>query len=216
MINTSNLFTAKMASNCLWACILLLITACSNQGSVEGMLSYMEEKKDMLQCQAVGNELSTQLNYIPCDMAAARDYQLSGGQGEPFEAFKKEYQQTLEFNFHIRSKEGIIGITKRIKESEEHDFMLTYYNYQANNDIKMVAGTDTIPCKYFHAIQSGGLQDELLFSCGFDKKMIRNADKITVLYFDRIFGKDIYQYSFKTKQIEGTPEIIHYSSTLSK
>lgn len=208
MINTSNLFTVKVVSALAVVCLLLWQFTTYNSGTLENMISYMEKNRDELERKVEGRDLITQMNYIPADMAAFRDYRLSGGQNMTFDEFKKDYQNTLEFSFAITDKPGGKGITKRIAESDQanREFMGTYYNYQAGKDIQMVVGKDTIPCQYLHAVQEGGIKDELLFTCGFERPP-DDADDIQILFFDRIFGKDIYTYSFHVNDLLSTPSI---------
>lgn len=215
MINISNLYMQK-AIKVLYCLLFIGFYSCNSGDNLENMAAYINEHQTDLERMVSGKELTTLLKYIPCDMAAARDFELSGGRGIDFDTFKKDYQETLEFSFSIKGKDGNNGIQKRIKDSKEKEFMVTYYNYQANNDIMLVAGTDTIPCTYLHAIQAGGIKDELLFSVGFNKTLLKDKETITVLFFDRIFGKDIFQYPFDMKALENTPKISHYSSTFSK
>lgn len=184
--------------------ICLLLCSCRN--SVSDVLEYTQEHQNELEKHYNGKALKGYFKYIPPDLAAWRDHQLSEDTLS-FQQYKEPYQQAAIFEFRLVDKAEGKSILKKIKEDINNDFINTYYNHQCNKDIKLISGRDTLPCAYFHAIQQGGSKDELLFNCEFDLNVSQNAKTIEIQYYDRMFGLDTLYFHFTREDLQHIPAI---------
>ncbi len=196
-------------------CLLLLALLCYACTGIdkESLLEYTDANRAKLEQRYEGTEFASTLRFIPADLAALRDFERSDNPQVSFDEYRADYIGDYEFELKLQDKPGSAGLSKRIAEHAEKDFIANYYNYKAITDIKMVIGQDTMPAKAVHCVQTGGITNDLQFICLFNKPINPVNPYFRILFFDRIFGKEIHSFTFDARDFEQVPVLTNFSST---
>ncbi len=122
---------------------------------------------------------------------------------------KANYSGFHYFQLKIGSKDerGIQDLLKRNFSKEEQEETANYYNYRLGADLKLVIANDTIPCTFYHHIQTGGVYKHLLLFTAFEARTLKDGEQATLLFQDKIFSASLLTFQFEGSKINQIPNL---------
>ena len=88
----------------------------------------------------------------------------------------------------------------------EYEKRVDYCAFQMQNDIKLVSGTDTIPCSIFHFERTFDVVPYGEFVLGFEKP-IHSATEETFVVYDKLFNKGTIKFTFDASNLIYLPKL---------
>lgn len=187
--------------------IHFVFSGCFSDTSYADFKHFREKNMDGLVKES-GNELiKVSIEYIPSDLVALRNYDEEMSNKVPFDEFKKNYEEYINFEMKIYSSKNSSSIHNIIKNHEESERINNYYNYFINQDVKLIFNSDTLPCNIIHQVQGGGIYDYLSFTCAFEGIDILSNPKLSFLYHDQIFSDQTFIFPFNSEKLNEVPKI---------
>lgn len=104
-------------------------------------------------------------------------------------------------------EEGKSVVDYQIETAQEKEERYNYLSFAMQRDIKLVEGTDTLPCKLYHFERSYDLVSYRTFVLGFEKRK-ENEDKDKTLILDlAYFNTGPIKLNYKATDINSVPNI---------
>jgi len=93
-----------------------------------------------------------------------------------------------------------------LTSSAEYDRRVNYCAFQMQNDIKIIAGLDTISCSLFHFERAFDVVPYGQFILGF-KKPTHSTGEETFVFYDKVFNKGIVKFTYDMPSLNHLPKL---------
>lgn len=120
-------------------------------------------------------------------------------------AVQKEYAKNSSFLLELKVKKFNDEMLKyKITGSDDYYQRIEYFSFQAQKDLRLICGQDTLLCANHHYERTYGMAPTIRLSLRFpiSEEKLAAQDKITVEFFDRVFGQGIVNFQIDPKQIK--------------
>jgi len=174
--------------------------------SIDNLVDFVENEDNNLITKVQHGEYHFSLNYEPVELITLRG-------SVSIDDFKSNYPSNLNayneleyYTFKIKNerkptRDAISSIY--IGDPEE---ITSYIDFQIQDDIKLVQGTDTLYCSYLHKEVSEAISNELSYSLGFAKSAIKSTDRKVLLKSNFAVIPDII-FNITDKSIKSIPAL---------
>jgi hypothetical protein len=107
------------------------------------------------------------------------------------------------------------GDVMMVGAASDQDYMkrVNYFAYEAQNDIQLLDGNDTLPCRLFHYTQNYGIAPHADFIMAFERpeeELVQNSarhDKVLIIT-DKILGNGIVKFTITKDNINNSPSLM--------
>lgn len=110
------------------------------------------------------------------------------------------------FTFRITSLQGTEMLQTGPVTEEEYQYRSYYFDTQAQRDMYLVSGTDTLNCALYHFERNYGLAPYNNMVLGFEKPVTRNTD-LQFVFDDPILGLGPVKFTIGREAIEQLPHL---------
>lgn len=182
-----------------------LITACGRKlTSVSDYLNWYKEHTDLYSSQAQNSTYQFEAIYQPASyLAACR----AKNDIESVLKSKEQYNGMYQFHLKISVKgQSVPPIRYNLSNDQMYYRRIEYFSFNMQDDIKMVAGKDTINCHLFHFEKDQNSIPYNSFVLGFDKSVIDNtgSDELKLIVSGGVFDNREIQMEFSKKNLVKT------------
>ena len=170
------------------AMVIVLIGACESKAlSPKQYLHWIATHKDQLTVSSSKDgEILHSITYIPAGWLAIKE----AGEKQP----RQIADALMEYNgleyyrlrLALRSGQGDI-LQYAAANTDEYYARVSYFSFDMQNDVSMLIGKDTFPCRLFHFERNYGAAPYLDFMLGFDPPETGNVDR-TLIYYDPVYS----------------------------
>lgn len=190
--------------------ILLALSGCSEKTvGAKDYISWVTNKNNGLKVSKDIGNYSFCLQYEPVPYVALREqYDGKVTNGKLEEAIK-ERSGFQYFILEISTIDKKTDILKSdLKASGDYYTRIQYFSYMMQDDLKLMDGTQTVPCQLFQFERDYGVTPFQRFVLGFPKGKTStgNQDK-TLIYDDKVLGINKMEIKIDAKAIDRLPHL---------
>lgn len=192
--------------------VTISLVSCNKGVAPQEYVKYIENPGNGLKITEQVNGVGYSLQYEPaayCVMLEKRSFSI------PQDIFKKEYERFkgLEhYTFRIE-KSSIDSLVNKLGDTSKYKKAVAeYFDFWIQKDIKMIEGSDTIPCSICQADANTGIMQYYTFSLGFsnrntqDVPLNEQADR-TILFNNKVLHTGNVKLDVKGKDVKSIPEL---------
>jgi hypothetical protein len=189
----------------IWA---ILLTACT-QGPLAPAryTAWIADPDHGLVTRKLFNDVALELRYRPLPQIALQELGDDLDQ-DGLEKVVRERSGAHYFDLRFHAVHG--GEVLAASAASQDDFYHRLYHFttEVENDLLLVAGTDTIPCALAHFERTYGAvpYNDLVISF-IDDAATTERDDLQFIYDDRVFGLGRVSFTIRRKDIEAIPEL---------
>jgi hypothetical protein len=188
---------------------LLLISflfqiGCSNDSQCLKLKKYITQHNSDFSKNITEKEIIVTVSYQPSSLVTCQ----GGVQEDTTEVGKpQDGFQYFELKISGSDNKSIYDLIKQKFPKEEKDNTFNYYNFQMNKDINLVVANDTLPCTFYHHVQTGSMYKYLLFMLAFESPKIPNGEHAKLLFKDKIFSSNTLEFQFEGNKLNLIPDL---------
>ena len=106
------------------------------------------------------------------------------------------------------SEAGIAPLEYGIVSENEYYGRIQYLNSEVSKDFFMLAGTDTLPCRFAHFERDFGISPTMRLNLAFDKNPTPMEEDMQLCFEDRLFNNGLIKFTFDQDDLNDLPELI--------
>lgn len=184
---------------------LFTLTACGSRLSPIDYVHYVENPDNGLLVSSKINGVKYTLQYQPIDylvMLELKSFSI------PPEIFKEQYDRFKgmeHYVFHVDTKDVESLILKSGDTSKNKNSLMEYFNFQVQKDIKLVEGSDTIPCGIAECESSMGMLPYYSLVIGFPNREYTGDREF--LFTNKRIGTGEVKLLVKGQSIQNLPKL---------
>ncbi|MBO9702038.1 MAG: hypothetical protein J7604_17655 [Sporocytophaga sp.] len=173
-------------------------------------IQWIEDKNNGLIDSRDFDDLNYYVQYKPIDYVTLKTLGPDGLNKKIFSETKKEYEGMQYFTLTLSNRSSQEDLLRYdVTGSEEYQHRVSYFAFDAQNDIKLIQGTDTLYCKLYHFERTYNIGPFVSLLMGFDMPSKKNQSSDKILTFhDRAFGNGIIKLKIKSENVEKIPDLI--------
>jgi hypothetical protein len=194
----------------LFTCTILLLGGCnySNSLSPDEYMNWVNDADNGLLHEQIIGEYKFIFQYYPAAYMTLKDLYTSGVEvnKDSFDSTLREYDGLQYGIFKIGTISGNNEFLKQGVVSEQEYFdRIQYFISMVQNDIYLVSGLDTLPCKMHHFERTFSINSFDNIVLGFDADQ-KKVDK-TVIFSDKVLGIGDIKFFIPNKVFTTIPQI---------
>lgn len=173
-------------------------------------IQWIEDKDNGLIDSRDFDDLNYYVQYKPVDYVTLKTLGPNGLNKNIYGETKKEYEGMQYFTLTLSNRLSQGDLLKYdVTGGEEYQHRVSYFAFDAQNDIKLIQGTDTLYCKLYHFERTYNIGPFVNLLIGFDlpSKKNQSSDKL-LTFHDRAFGNGIIKLKIKSENVEQIPDLI--------
>lgn len=201
----------------IYILLLLVITSACNTVPeslpVTEYIKWVENPKNQLKKEKTIGDYAYKVFYKPAEYIALREAVNKGDQNNT-QAINKRIQDITgfyQFNFDIVSADGKTSALKQNTTNEqEFGARINYFVSHAQQDFKLVQGTDTLACISYHFERTYDITPNNTILLGFEIPKNENEDKredIQLIFKNRLFNSGDIKFQFSEKTLNNIPRL---------
>lgn len=187
----------------LSACVILLMVACRSDLPPERYLEWVAQHRELLSAIQVDGGIQITLTYLPADWLAINE----SGTVDPNDIVKtrQEYAGLEYYRLRVALQSGQ-GDALQFEASSNEDYYrrVEYFSFGLQHDLRLLTGSDTLPCKLFHFERNYGAAPFMDFMLGFETRPGSEFDR-TLLYDDRVYSRRLVRLTIPYSNIHRIP-----------
>jgi hypothetical protein len=196
--------------------VLLFIAAslmcCNSKQTLnrEAYIRWMNDPECPLKNEKQIGDYTFIAQYKPIDLVALGEFSIEDlPNGVAFDSIKKEFEGMQYFVLKI----GVSDASKDmlsfgISNQQEYYNRVEYFATHAQQDLYLVEGTDTLPCRLYHFERTYGVSPFNNLLIGFENNMEADNVKTKRLHFnDQALGHGMLQFNFSEKDLKNIPQL---------
>lgn len=189
--------------------IILLLGLCScgkEQLLPADYVAWVQDEDNGLRVGKTVDSYDFTLQYRPLEYIVAMENKGNAGiHHDSVQKRIKELEVLQYYTLKIASREGKEVIATGISSEAEYYARMEYFTSGIENDLVLVQGKDTLPCRLFHFERNYQLAPYNNIVVAFDSSSVK-ADR-TFIYDDQVLGIGPVQLTLKASAIENTPQL---------
>ena len=186
------------------ACAALLF-GCSTDLPPSQYLAWMAKNRDALTTAQQQGLIVTSLAYLPADWLALNE--VGPDHLEQIAATCKQYEGLQYYRLRVALNSGQGDVLQfGAGSTDEYYQRVEYFSFGLQNDLHLLAGADTLPCKLFHFERNYGAAPYIDFMLGFEEKTDNHFDR-TVIYDDRVYSDSLIRLTIPAERIQQIPSL---------
>ena len=163
-----------------------------------------DEENGLVKAKQLG-EITYSLQYKPAEYVLCTEH---GSNSLPADQVKLELSELdgLDYyDFKIQLTDGSGELLKyKTASYQEYDARVNYMSFAMQNDLKLIAGEDTLGCKLFHFERIYDVAPYATLLLAFPKA---RGNERTFMYQDKLFGKGIIKFTFTKEELSNVPQL---------
>ena len=176
-----------------------------NSLSPERYARWMTTNQSRLSAHSTQADLNLSLSYLPADWLALREAGVENT-GTLAKA-RTEYAGLEYYRLRIALQSGQGDVLQfKAGSTDEYYQRVEYFSFGLQNDIRLLAGKDTLPCRLFHFERNYGAAPYADFMLGFDEKPENRTDRI-LFYDDKVFSNSLIHLTIPAETIQRIPKL---------
>jgi hypothetical protein len=168
-------------------------------------VSYVENPSNGLLVSSKVNGVKYTLQYQPTDYLVMLELKSFSIPPETFQAQYNRFKGIEHYVLHIDSKEWDSLMLKAKDTAIVRKGMTEYLDFKIQKDIKLVVGSDTVPCGISECESSMGMYPYHSFILGF--KVENNSTDREFIYSNKMIGTGNVKLIVKGKSIRNIPKL---------
>jgi hypothetical protein len=172
-------------------------------------VSYVDQKDNGLHANKQLDELTFEVTYKPTDYLVVKELRQKEIVPADFETLRQDYKDMHYFLLSIKNTSGETDVLKyKISTQDAYSERLKYFAFGMERDLKLVEGTDTIPCSMVLYERNYGISGQANFMIAFpvtDTSVVNNNK--TILFDDKIFGMGMLKFNVSKESIDAIPQL---------
>jgi hypothetical protein len=184
----------------------ILGTGCGSDACTpDAYRTWIGAHKDALSTQISHSGLSFSLTYLPVDWLALQE--TTTDNALDFNKIRETYSGMEYYRLRV-SLAGAQGdiLQYQATSQEEYYQRVEYFSFGMQQDLRMLNGQDTLPCKLFHFERNYGAAPFADFMIGFEDREGNKSDRV-LIYNDRVYSTSIFQLSIPAENIQNIPKL---------
>lgn len=183
--------------------------------SVPDYIRWVEDSAHGMISKRMIGRIVYRAQYCPVDYSVLREIGLDAITSDKLIQGRKENGKTTCMIFTIEDPDHAAELMKSgISSQEAYQERIQYCSFYIQNDLYLIDGIDTLPCRVSHFERTYGIAPYAKFTLLFDKNIQQSktnqhsdSDK-TLVYFDRMFQSGIVKMKIKAEDLAQVPELI--------
>ena len=190
----------------LFALVVLVMTSCSHSLKPVDYVHYVEDSKNGLHPWQEKSLFLFSLQYKPLDYVALEELRQQQVTSQQLKQEKKSFGTMQYFTLRISTKDSSNDLLKTgTKTAQEYSKRQNYFDFIIQNDLKLIEGGDTLPCRLCHFVRNYGLTPYGDFVLGFEQP--KNESDLKFIYNDNILGTGPVTFLIRQSSIDHIPQI---------
>jgi hypothetical protein len=176
---------------------------------IQEYAQWVENKDNGLSTTKEIEEFEFKILYKPIDYIIAYELKNQGLNKDSIAARKEQLKGFQYYTLKIKSTNDNEIFKSGIKTEEEYYQRLEYFVGPVQDDISVIDGNDTLPCKVYHFERNYGLSPYNTMVMSFESKETENNkihDK-TFVYDDQVLGTGKIAITISGSDIENLPTL---------
>lgn len=188
---------------------VLLTVACKKKQflDVQGYISWVENPENNLFVEKKIGDFEFKVLYKPLDYIVSQEFKRNNFSKDSINKRKQELKDYQYYTLRIRSfKDNEFFRTGILTENEYYN-RLEYFISEAQKDIKIIEGNDTIPCAMYHFERNYGISPYSSIVLSFEEKDSLNRNDKVFFYDDQVLGVGKIVIKLKSSDISDLPHL---------
>ncbi len=189
--------------------ISLLVYSCKVDKQVNDPGEYIrmfdEAGKGLMEEKTLG-DLSFALHYkTPAYMALKENFESAASTAKLKELIHNyDGYEYYTLRIKVNQQAGKDILTYNSGGAADYEERVKYFAFDMQHDLRLIAGTDTLPCSLFHFERNYGITDYANFLISFPQVKDPKQDR-TFIYEDKKLGAGMVKLSIKAEDINNLP-----------
>lgn len=185
---------------------IALLTSCFQEAlSPNDYRSWVENKENGLWVAKELGDFEFSILYKPTEYIALLELNPDSINEQKIEKSRKDLGDMQYFTLKIKAKHGNDLLKTGVENDLQYFDRLNYLSAFMQEDIKLIEGSDTLPCKLFHMERNYGLAPYNNFVLGFAATKNENDKQVEI--HDRVFGVGKVILKVSKEDIENIPQL---------
>jgi hypothetical protein len=185
--------------------VSFFLVSCHRELVPREYVRYVENPENGLLVNSKVNGVSYTLQYQPTDYLVMLELKSFSIPPETFQTEYNRFKGMEHYVFHIDIKEWDSLISHAKDTVVVRKGMTEYLDFKIQKDIKLVEGSDTIPCGISECESSMGMYPYYSFVLGFNVKDKSNDREF--IYGNKNIGTGNIKLTVKSKSIQNIPKL---------
>ncbi len=191
-------------------CLLILAVSCNKRSvSTSEFVAYVDNPSNNLIKEKTIGAVQLKCEFKPTEYVLIRDkYKDLGNMN--FQLNENELggiEKLNHFYLRLSTTDHVEILKKDIQTEQEYYQRLEYYTNIIQQDLFLVSGGDTIPCKYSLFERNYGSSPNSILLVGFDATNQKEDDDIFFIYDDHVLGIGPVQFEIDSKDLNKIPKL---------
>lgn len=195
-----------MKRNSIYLLVLLWLVACqSKELDPKTYMAWFGQHRTEHTVSAQQGDIIASVAYLPADWLAVNE----AGTDHPAEiaTARKEYEGLEYYRLRVALQSGQGDVLQYAATStEEYYQRVEYFSFAMQQDLRLLVGPDTLPCKLFHFERNYGAAPYMDFMLGFEERPGSAFDR-AFIYDDIVYTKSPIQLTIPFQNIQRIPKL---------
>ncbi|BDS15411.1 hypothetical protein [Aureispira anguillae] len=185
-----------------------LLSSCGNETLIPSdYVAWVNNPENGLLRKKTIHPLEVELLYKPIAYVIANEMRTNDIAEADYKQREKELAGMQYYTLKLSTAGGKDITTYQVNDNAQQQERLSYLSFAMQKDIKLIEGTDTLPCKLYHFERSYDLAAHRTFVLGFEQKeATKTANKTLVLDLP-YFQTGPIKLNYKTSALEAIPNL---------
>lgn len=185
--------------------LVLFISSCVKKKlPASEYVNYIESEKNGLNVSKTIGDICYRVQYKPQDYILLKE-----NKSDQSIVKKQDLKDMQYYTLQYALKEKNEDILKaHLNNSNEYYARSNYFSFDLQQDIYLVEGKDTLPCRLFNYVNSYGLSPKADFVLAFDKTANTAKEDKTIVIEDKVYGGGVIKLKIEKENIKDIPELI--------
>lgn len=178
--------------------------ACSKKKvNATDYIAYMEQEKNGLKVSKTIGDICYTIQYKTPDYILLKE-NTNGGSTLAKKDLQEMQYYTLQYSLTDKTKDILKA---HLQNGGDYLERSNYFSFGLQEDIYLVDGKDTLPCKLFNYVNSYGLSPKADFVLAFDGKQKKEVEDKLLVIEDNVYGGGIIKLKIEKENIQHIPEL---------
>lgn len=171
-------------------------------------VQWVEDPKNGLKKEKEIKDIVFNLLYQPAEYIICQDRKKESITSDELKKELDAHSELEYYNLKIAAKDANGELLKyNLDRGADYKERVDYYAFQFEKDIKLITGTDTIPCSIFHFERTYDVAPYSSFLFAFKIPAKSKGKDRTIIIDDKIFNKGTVKFFFSEKRIKTLPKL---------
>ncbi|MDB5258014.1 MAG: hypothetical protein JWM14_2709 [Chitinophagaceae bacterium] len=171
-------------------------------------VSYIDQEDNGLHVNKQFEELHFEVTYKPTDYLVVKELKQKEILPADYATVRQDYKDMHYFLLSIKNTSSETDVLKyKISTQAAYSERLKYFAFGMERDLRLVEGTDTIPCSMVLYERNYGISRQANFMIAFPVTDTSAVHDKTILFEDKIFGMGMLKFNVSKESIDAIPPL---------